>query len=71
MLFRSNEYYSNEYREDYKKTFTPQKKHVFRAGQLALERIKFLKERNIFQGSLLDVGAGGGEFTYLSGKLTS
>ncbi|MDC1046748.1 methyltransferase domain-containing protein [Candidatus Pseudothioglobus singularis] len=64
-----NEYYSNEYREDYKKTFTPKTKHVYRAGKLALERIKFLKERNILQGSLLDVGAGGGEFTYLSSKL--
>ena len=64
-----NEYYSKEYREDYKKTFTPKKKHVFRAGNLALERIKFLKERGILNGSLLDVGAGGGEFTYLSSKL--
>ena len=64
-----NEYYSNEYREDYKKTFTPKTKHVYRAGKLALKRIKFLKERNILQGNLLDVGAGGGEFTYLSSKL--
>jgi 2-polyprenyl-3-methyl-5-hydroxy-6-metoxy-1,4-benzoquinol methylase len=64
-----NKYYSNEYREDYKKTYTPKIKHVYRAGNLALERVKFLKERNITKGSLLDVGAGGGEFTYLSDKL--
>ena len=64
-----NEYYSNKYREDYKKTFTPKTKHVYRAGKLALERINFLKERNIKNKNLLDVGAGGGEFTYLSGKL--
>jgi 2-polyprenyl-3-methyl-5-hydroxy-6-metoxy-1,4-benzoquinol methylase len=64
-----NEYYSNEYRKDYKKTFTPKTKHVFRAGNFAFDRIKFLKERGILNGSLLDVGAGGGEFTYLSSKL--
>ena len=64
-----NEYYSNEYRQDYKKTYTPKIKHVYRAGSLALDRINFLKERNIFKGNLLDVGAGGGEFTYLSGRL--
>jgi 2-polyprenyl-3-methyl-5-hydroxy-6-metoxy-1,4-benzoquinol methylase len=63
-----NEYYSNEYRQDYKKTYTPKIKHVYRAGCLALERINFLKERNIIDGRLLDVGAGGGEFTYLSSK---
>ena len=64
-----NEYYEKYYRQDYKKTFTPKTKHVYRAGNLAIERINFLKERNFLNGSLLDVGAGGGEFTYLSGKL--
>jgi len=64
-----NEYYEKDYRQDYKKTFTPKLKHVYRAGNLAIERINFLKERNFISGSLLDVGAGGGEFTYLSGKL--
>jgi len=64
-----NEYYSNEYRQDYKKTYIPKIKHVFRAGNLALERINFLKNRGVYNGKLLDVGAGGGEFTYLSGKL--
>ena len=64
-----NEYYSNEYRQDYKRTSIPKIKHVYRAGNLALDRINFLKERNIIKGNLLDVGAGGGEFTYLSGRL--
>jgi 2-polyprenyl-3-methyl-5-hydroxy-6-metoxy-1,4-benzoquinol methylase len=64
-----NEYYSNEYRQDYKKTYTPKIKHVYRAGSLAIERINFLKDRGISKGNLLDVGAGGGEFTYLSNKL--
>ena len=64
-----NEYYSKDYRQDYKKTFIPKIKHVYRAGNLALDRINFLKERNLLKGSLLDVGAGGGEFTYLSNRL--
>ena len=64
-----NEYYSNEYRQDYKKTHVPKIKHVFRAGNLGLDRISFLKNRGVIDGRLLDVGAGGGEFTYLSSKL--
>ena len=64
-----NEYYSNAYRQDYKKTYVPKIKHVFRAGKLGLNRIVFLKNRGINSGKLLDVGAGGGEFTYLSSKL--
>ncbi len=64
-----SEYYSNEYRQDYKKTYIPKIKHVFRAGNLGLERINFLKNRGVDHGRLLDVGAGGGEFTYLSSKL--
>jgi len=64
-----NEYYSNEYRQDYKKTYVPKIKHVFRAGNLGLDRIRFLKNRGVINGRLLDVGAGGGEFTYLSSKL--
>jgi 2-polyprenyl-3-methyl-5-hydroxy-6-metoxy-1,4-benzoquinol methylase len=64
-----NEYYSKDYRQDYKKTYVPKIKHIYRAGNLALERINFLTERNFLKGTLLDVGAGGGEFTYLSGRL--
>ena len=64
-----NEYYSNTYRQDYKKTYIPKIKHVFRAGSLGLDRISFLKNRGVDNGRLLDVGAGGGEFTYLSSKL--
>lgn len=62
-------YYSTEYRQEYKNTYTPKPKHVFRAGNLAYERINFLKNGGVSQGRLLDVGAGGGEFTWLSGKM--
>jgi len=64
-----NAYYSTEYRQDYKKTHIPKIKHVFRAGNVGLDRITFLKNRGVNNGKLLDVGAGGGEFTYLSSKL--
>jgi 2-polyprenyl-3-methyl-5-hydroxy-6-metoxy-1,4-benzoquinol methylase len=62
-------YYSDKYRVGYKKSYTPKPKHVFRAAMTALQRIEFLRKSNITKGSLLDVGAGGGEFTYLSGKI--
>ncbi len=61
-------YYSHHYRRDYKNTYEPKAKHVYRAGRTAIQRINFLKSANITQGSLLDIGAGGGEFVYLSGK---
>ena len=61
------EYYATEYRQDYKKTYVPKLKHVLRAGNLALDRITFLQKNGIAEGKLLDVGAGGGEFTYLCG----
>jgi len=61
-------YYSHNYRNDYKKTYSPKLKHVFRAGNIALGRIKFLEKYGLHNGTLLDIGAGGGEFVYLSEK---
>ncbi len=61
-------YYSHNYRKDYKKTYTPKSKHVYRAGKTALQRLDFLNRCGIVNGTLLDVGAGGGEFVYLSGR---
>jgi len=63
------EYYATEYRRDYKKTYAPKLKHVLRAGNLALDRINFLQKNAVAEGKLLDVGAGGGEFTYLCGLI--
>jgi 2-polyprenyl-3-methyl-5-hydroxy-6-metoxy-1,4-benzoquinol methylase len=62
-------YYSTEYRQDYKNTYTPKPKHIFRAGNLALNRLEFLTKNGVTSGKLLDVGAGGGEFTWLSGQM--
>jgi 2-polyprenyl-3-methyl-5-hydroxy-6-metoxy-1,4-benzoquinol methylase len=59
-------FYSHHYRTDYKKTYTPQSKHIYRAGMTAIDRVNFLKANGIQGGKLLDVGAGGGEFVYIS-----
>ena len=61
-------YYSHNYRQDYKNTYTPKPQHVYRAGKTALPRIEFLKNAGISSGGLLDIGAGGGEFVYLAGR---
>jgi len=62
-------YYSHNYRKDYKNTYTPKSKHIYRAGKTALQRINFLNNTKISKDALLDVGAGGGEFVYLAEKL--
>ncbi|HRK57436.1 MAG TPA: class I SAM-dependent methyltransferase [Burkholderiaceae bacterium] len=63
-------YYAHHYRQDYKKTYEPKLKYVQRAGHAALDRLRFIKthlkaDRTL---RLLDIGAGGGEFVYLSRK---
>ena len=63
------QYYATEYRQDYKQVFEPKLKHVYRAGNLALNRLGFLTKNSVASGRLLDVGAGGGEFTYVSSQL--
>ena len=63
------QYYATEYRQDYKQVFVPKLKHIYRAGNLALDRLGFLTKNNVASGKLLDVGAGGGEFTYVSSQL--
>ena len=60
-------YYSHNYRQDYKSTYSPKLKHVQRAGQAALDRINFLEKYiKIINQVLIDIGAGGGEFVYMA-----
>jgi 2-polyprenyl-3-methyl-5-hydroxy-6-metoxy-1,4-benzoquinol methylase len=59
-------FYAHTYRTDYKNTYTPKAKHVYRAGRAAIERVNFLRSHGVHGGKLLDVGAGGGEFVYIS-----
>lgn len=61
-----NAFYDDEYRLNYKNTYTPKIKYVFRAGNAAIERYqRYLKNTLSKDDELLDVGAGGGEFLYL------
>jgi len=62
-------YYSHEYRVDYKSTYTPKPKHVYRAARTAKKRIAFLAGMGVQSGRLIDIGAGGGEFVYIAGKI--
>lgn len=66
-----NLYYSHNYRVDYKNTYTPKLKHIRRAGLSALNRIQFLQGCSVNSQQypkLIDIGAGGGEFVYISKK---
>lgn len=62
-------YYSHHYRMDYKQTYYPKPGHVYRAANVAINRLSYLREHGISGGTLLDVGAGGGEFVYLANRL--
>ena len=62
-------YYSHNYRQDYKSTYSPKPKYVYRAGLAALNRINFLESHiDLSHQTLLDIGAGGGEFVYMANK---
>jgi 2-polyprenyl-3-methyl-5-hydroxy-6-metoxy-1,4-benzoquinol methylase len=63
-------YYSHHYRTDYKSTYSPKPKYVYRAGRAARNRMSFLTEflasnaRDLRGLSMLDIGAGGGEVVF-------
>jgi SAM-dependent methyltransferase len=61
----ARQFYEEEYRVAYKRTYAPKPKHVLRAGNVALSR--YAKIAQLLSGSkaILDVGTGGGEFAYL------
>ena len=64
-------YYTHHYRLDYKRTHQPHPRHVRRAGVTALDRLALLGRwlpASQTGRSLLDVGAGGGEFVYLAAR---
>lgn len=61
-------YYRDEYRSDYKGVTIPKTKHVLRAARLARHRLALLAPLLPPGSSLLDLGAGGGEFVHLAGK---
>ena len=66
---RLSEYYKTEYRLKYRKSDTPKPRHVYRAGKAAMKRLRKISGYSKAGARLLDIGAGGGEFTFLAGKL--
>lgn len=60
------EFYGSKYRIEYKGRKQPALKHVFRAGTRAKERLRKMAPFIKAGDRHLDVGSGGGEFTYLA-----
>ena len=64
----TEEFYKTEYRKSYKGVHQPKPKHVYRAGNVALQRFSRLSKL-LFQGArCLDAGSSSGEFVYLLRK---
>ena len=63
------EFYTSKYRVEYRKQDRPSSKHVYRAGALAISRLKKLSPFLKKKAKLLDIGSGGGEFTYLASRM--
>ncbi len=59
------DYYERGYRMDYKATFQPKPKHVYRAGQVAVDRFRRLAPVLQRGCRVLDFGAGSGEVVFV------
>ncbi len=62
-------FYGSEYRVQFRGQKQPANKHVFRAGSRASERLQKMSAFVKSGDRLLDIGAGGGEFTYLATQM--
>ena len=62
------EFYSENYRTEYKGSYIPKRKHIYRAGKVALKRWKRIEKFLSGQSRILDAGSGGGELMYLLNK---
>ncbi len=58
-------YYQKEYRISYKGVYQPRLKHIYRAAQIAAQRIKSINKYLSPGYKVLDIGSGGGEFIFL------
>ncbi len=63
------EFYSNEYRREYKGITRPKKKHLYRDAGEAMKRYRFIQDLLAKEAGLLDIGAGNGVFVYCLRKL--
>lgn len=59
------DFYEDDYRVSYKGTYSPKPKHILRAGNVALSRYRRIEQLLLEPLTILDVGSGGGEFSYL------
>lgn len=59
------DFYENSYRVSYKGNYVPKPKHILRAGNVALSRHRQIEQLIAQPVKVLDVGSGGGEFSYL------
>ena len=59
------DYYENSYRLDYKRSYQPRMKHVYRAGQVAIERVRRIMPHLPQGARILDFGAGSGEVVFM------
>jgi 2-polyprenyl-3-methyl-5-hydroxy-6-metoxy-1,4-benzoquinol methylase len=58
-------FYAERYRLEYKQASQPRLKHIYRAGKVALGRLRIAGLLAAPLARVLDCGAGGGEFSYL------
>jgi len=63
------QFYRDEYRVSYKNVVVPKRKHVHRAGRVALDRMRHAGDELKPGLRCLDIGAGGGEWVYLMERL--
>lgn len=63
------QFYRDDYRVSYKQAIVPKRKHILRAGRVALERRN--RAGGVIRSGMrcLDIGAGGGEWVYLMHKM--
>jgi 2-polyprenyl-3-methyl-5-hydroxy-6-metoxy-1,4-benzoquinol methylase len=64
----TEQFYKTEYRKSYKGVHQPKPKHVYRAGNVALQRFSQLSELLPKCARCLDAGSSSGEFVYLLRK---
>jgi 2-polyprenyl-3-methyl-5-hydroxy-6-metoxy-1,4-benzoquinol methylase len=64
----TEQFYKTEYRKSYKGVHQPKLKHVYRAGNVALQRFSRLSKLLPKGARCLDAGSSSGEFVYLLSK---
>lgn len=64
----TEDFYTNQYRENYKGITVPKPKHVYRAGVLAVRRLELIKPYLNEECRVLDAASSSGEFVYVLQK---